>query len=100
MPLKLDCSTSKRLWTGRRTIRRKIDREYKGCSPVDIENQVTRIMLSDGQEDNTLPSPLPFTITATDSGRQLLHFATSDVQSQPFQELVRFVTQSGQKYFS
>lgn len=45
-----ECSVSHVLWVGRRKIKRKINSQYKNCSWIDVENQITNQLLATAEK--------------------------------------------------
>lgn len=46
----IECKVQHVLWVGRRKIKRKIINQYKNCRPIDIESQITNILLSTAEK--------------------------------------------------
>ena len=46
----IECRVQHVLWVGRRKIKRKIINQYKNCRPIDVESQITNILLSTAEK--------------------------------------------------
>lgn len=88
-----DCSVEYKLWEGRRSTRRQLEREYKNCAQIDIDAQVSALLLS--KQPKKLAEVMSFRLQVTDSGVRL----QPEKKSQDFAELFRFLEQAVSKYF-
>ena len=82
-----------KLWEGRRSTRRQLEREYKNCAQIDIDAQVSALLLS--KQPKRLAEVMSFRLQVTDSGVRL----QPEKKSQDFAELFRFLEQAVTKYF-
>ena len=46
----IECKVQHVLWVGRRKIKRKMINQYKNCRPIDVESQITNILLSTAEK--------------------------------------------------
>ena len=46
----IECRVQHVLWVGRRKIKRKIINQYKNCRPIDVESQITNVLLSTAEK--------------------------------------------------